>query len=121
MEPVFSVVIPARYASTRLPGKPLADIGGLPMIVRVARQALASGGRNGGGATDGVRGERAVADHGRDAMVTRTDHQSGSDRVMEVVAAKGWSDHHIVINVQGDEPLIPPVVIGQVAQLLLED
>jgi 3-deoxy-manno-octulosonate cytidylyltransferase (CMP-KDO synthetase) len=64
--------------------------------------------------------QRAVADHGLDAMLTRTDHQSGSDRVMEVVAAKGWSDHHIVINVQGDEPLIPPVVIRQVAQLLLD-
>ena len=120
MEPVFSVVIPARYASTRLPGKPLADIGGLPMIVRVARQALASGARNVVVATDDVRVQRAVADHGLDAMLTRTDHQSGSDRVMEVVSAKGWSDHHIVINVQGDEPLIPPVVIRQVAQLLLD-
>lgn len=120
MEPVFSVVIPARYASTRLPGKPLADIGGLPMIVRVARQALASGARNVVVATDDARVQRAVVDHGLDAMLTRADHQSGSDRVMEVVSAKGWSDHHIVINVQGDEPLIPPVVIRQVAQLLLD-
>ena len=111
------MVIPARYASTRLPGKPLADIGGLPMIVRVARQALASGARNVVVATDDPRVQRAVVDHGLDAMLTRADHQSGSDRVMEVVSAKGWSDHHIVINVQGDEPLIPPVVIRQVAPL----
>jgi len=118
MDKPFSVVIPARFASTRLPGKPLADIAGLPMIVRVARQALSSGARDVVIATDDDRVRAAVRSHGLDAMLTRNDHQSGSDRVMEVVAAKGWSSDHIVVNVQGDEPLIPPAVIGQVAQLL---
>ena len=120
MQPIFSVVIPARFASTRLPGKPLADIGGLPMIVHVARRALASGAREVVVATDDARVQRAVVDHGLDAVLTRADHQSGSDRVMEVVSAKAWPDDHIVVNVQGDEPLIPPVVIAQVVQLLLD-
>src|SRR5262249_44118788 len=116
----FSVVIPARMASTRLPGKPLADIGGLPMIVRVVEQALRSGARDVVVATDHTRAKDPVGAHGYDAMMTRTDHQSGSDRVMEVVAAKRWPAEHLVINVQGDEPLIPPAVIAQVAQLLTE-
>jgi 3-deoxy-manno-octulosonate cytidylyltransferase (CMP-KDO synthetase) len=120
MDPIFSVVIPARYASTRLPGKPLADIAGSPMIVHVVRQALASGAREVVVATDDARVQRAIVDRGFDAVLTRTDHQSGSDRVMEVVSAKGWPDEHIVINVQGDEPLIPPAVIRQVAQLLID-
>ena len=117
----FSVVIPARYASTRLPGKPLADICGLPMIVRVARQALASGAGAVVVATDDVRVLDAVTAHGHDAMLTSAAHQSGSDRVMEVVTARGWSDDQIVINVQGDEPQIPPAVINQVATLLRDD
>jgi 3-deoxy-manno-octulosonate cytidylyltransferase (CMP-KDO synthetase) len=121
MDRQFSVVIPARYASTRLPGKPLADIAGLPMIVRVARQALSSGAREVVIATDDDRVRSAVRKHGLDAVLTRTDHQSGSDRVMEVVAAKGWAPDHIVVNVQGDEPLIPPVVIEQVARLLIDN
>jgi 3-deoxy-manno-octulosonate cytidylyltransferase (CMP-KDO synthetase) len=114
----FSVVVPARFASTRLPGKPLADIAGLPMIVRVARQALASGARDVVVATDDARVHSVVTEHGLDVMMTRADHQSGSDRVMEVVADRGWGENHIVVNVQGDEPLIPPAVIGQVAALL---
>jgi 3-deoxy-manno-octulosonate cytidylyltransferase (CMP-KDO synthetase) len=121
MDRQFSVVIPARYASTRLPGKPLADIAGLPMIVRVARQALSSGAREVVIATDDERVRSAVRKHGLDAVLTRTDHQSGSDRVMEVVTAKGWAPDHIVVNVQGDEPLIPPVVIEQVARLLIDN
>jgi 3-deoxy-manno-octulosonate cytidylyltransferase (CMP-KDO synthetase) len=121
MDRQFSVVIPARYASTRLPGKPLADIAGLPMIVRVARQALSSGAREVVIATDDDRVRSAVRKHGLDAVLTRADHQSGSDRVMEVVAAKGWAPDHIVVNVQGDEPLIPPVVIEQVATLLIDN
>jgi 3-deoxy-manno-octulosonate cytidylyltransferase (CMP-KDO synthetase) len=116
----FSVVIPARFSSTRLPGKPLADIGGVPMIVRVARQALASGAREVVVATDDERVFAAVAQHGHDVMMTRVDHHSGSDRVMEVVSGRGWDSDHIVINVQGDEPLIPPAAIGQVAALLRE-
>jgi 3-deoxy-manno-octulosonate cytidylyltransferase (CMP-KDO synthetase) len=115
------VVIPARFASTRLPGKPLAEIAGVPMIVRVARQAHLSGAREVVVATDDARVRDAVTAHGHDAMMTRPDHQSGSDRVMEVVAARGWADHHIVINVQGDEPQIPPAVINQVATLLLAE
>jgi 3-deoxy-manno-octulosonate cytidylyltransferase (CMP-KDO synthetase) len=116
----FSVVIPARMASTRLPGKPLADIGGLPMIVRVVEQARESGAREVVVATDDDRVLAAVRDHRHEAIMTRTDHQSGSDRVMEVVAAKRWNSDHLVINVQGDEPLIPPKVIAQVAELLSE-
>ncbi len=114
----FSVVIPARFASTRLPGKPLADIGGLPMIVRVVKQAQASGARDVVVATDDARVHDAVAGHGLDVMMTRSEHQSGSDRVMEVVAARGWAVDHVVVNVQGDEPQIPPAVIRQVATLL---
>lgn len=117
----FSVVIPARYASTRLPGKPLAEIAGVPMIVRVARQARSSGARDVVVATDDAQVRDAVTAHGHDAMLTRPDHQSGSDRVMEVVAARGWADDHIVVNVQGDEPQIPPAVIDQVASLLLAE
>jgi len=117
----FSVVIPARFASTRLPGKPLADIGGLPMIVRVARQALSSGAREVVIATDDDRVVAAVRAYGLDAMMTRVDHPSGSDRVMEIAEAKGWANDHIVVNVQGDEPLIPPVVIEQVAKLLIDN
>ncbi len=120
MQQDFSVVIPARYASTRLPGKPLADIVGLPMIVRVARQASSSGARDVVVATDDPRVHAVARDHGLDAMLTRGDHVSGSDRVMEVVAARGWPANHIVINVQGDEPLIPPPVIRQVARLLID-
>lgn len=116
----FVVVIPARLASTRLPGKPLADIGGLPMIVRVARQAAESGAREVVVATDDDRVRAVVHEHGFDAVLTRADHTSGSDRVMEVVAAKGWLDDAVVINVQGDEPLIPPTVIDQVAKLLAD-
>ncbi len=121
MQGQFSVVIPARFASTRLPGKPLADIAGLPMIVRVAQQAKSSGAREVVIATDDDRVRSAARDHGFEAILTRSDHQSGSDRVMEVVLAKGWPSDHIVVNVQGDEPLIPPVVIEQVARLLLDD
>ncbi|MFU8814095.1 MAG: 3-deoxy-manno-octulosonate cytidylyltransferase [Pseudomonadales bacterium] len=116
--PPFNVVIPARYGSSRLPGKPLADIGGQPMIVRVARQALASGAGEVVVATDDQRIVDVVAASGGRALLTRADHPSGSDRVMEVADALAWSDDTIVINVQGDEPLIPPAVIAQVASLL---
>ena len=114
----FAVVIPARYASTRLPGKPLLDIGGKPMIVRVAEQALRSAAEHVVVATDDARVRAAMADIGVVAAGTRADHPTGSDRVMEVVEQQGWPDDAIVVNVQGDEPLIPPVVIDQVAGLL---
>ncbi len=114
----YRVVIPARYASTRLPGKPLVDLGGQAMVVRVAAQALRTEASTVVVATDDRRVLDAVAGSGAIAAMTRSDHPSGSDRVMEVVAEQGWSDDDIVVNVQGDEPLIPPAVIDQVAGLL---
>ena len=117
----YRVVIPARYASTRLPGKPLIDIAGKPMIVRVAEQALMSEAASVVVATDDARVVEAVAGTGAAAVLTRPDHRSGSDRIMEVVEAQGWSDDEVVVNVQGDEPLIPPPVIDQVAGLIEAD
>lgn len=114
----FSVVIPARYASTRLPGKPLLDIAGKAMVVRVAERALASSAENVVVATDDARVLAAVAATPAEAVMTREDHPTGSDRVMEVVEQQGWADDDVVVNVQGDEPLIPPTVIDQVAGLL---
>ncbi len=117
----FKVVIPARFGSTRLPGKPLADLGGLPMVVRVVRQAERSGAAEVVVATDDVRVRDAASAAGCEACLTRDDHPSGSDRIMEVADARGWSADSVVVNVQGDEPLIPPEVIRQVATLLLDD
>ncbi len=114
----FHVVIPARYASSRLPGKPLADIHGVPMVVRVAQQARRSGATQVLVATDDERIAAAVREAGLEAALTRPDHPSGSDRVMEVAEQQGFADDAIVLNVQGDEPLIPPAVIGQVAASL---
>ncbi len=115
------VVIPARFQSVRLPGKPLADICGKPMIVRVAQQALRAEPLDVIVATDDNRVLEVVADAGLEVMLTDRDHASGSDRVMEVVETRGWPDDAIVINVQGDEPLIPPAVIRQVAGTLESD
>lgn len=114
----YHVVIPARFASTRLPGKPLVDIRGKAMIVRVVEQALASSAQTVVVATDDVRVADVVAGTNAEAALTRSDHPSGSDRVMEVVEDHGWADDDVVVNVQGDEPLIPPAVIDQVAGLL---
>ena len=114
----YRVVIPARYASTRLPGKPLVDIGGLPMVVRVMQRALESTADAVVVATDDERVVDAVVAAGGDVEMTRRSHPSGSDRVMEVADRRGWRDEDIVVNVQGDEPLIPPAVIDQVAGLL---
>lgn len=113
------IVIPARFASTRLPGKPLADIAGEPMIVRVAAQAARSMASDVVVAVDDERVAEAVISAGWQAEMTREDHLSGSDRVMEVAARRGWSDDDIVINVQGDEPLLPPQVIDQLCQGML--
>ncbi len=118
MSEAFSVVIPARYASTRLPAKPLALIGGRPMILLVVEQAIRSGARDVVVATDHEEVRAVVAGQGFDVVMTRADHASGSDRVMEVVSQRGWPDRHIVINVQGDEPRVPPAVIDQVAKAL---
>lgn len=114
----FKVVVPARYASTRLPGKPLADLWGKPMVVRVAERAARSGADEVVVATDDTRVADAVRASGARVCLTRPEHPSGSDRVMEVADQLGWADDAVVINVQGDEPLIPPQVIAQVAGML---
>lgn len=114
----FTVVIPARYASTRLPGKPLADIGGLPMIIRVMQRARQSGAASVCVATDDVRVYEVVREYGGEVLMTRDDHVSGTDRLQEVAHKLGFADDHIIVNVQGDEPLIPPAVIDQVAHNL---
>lgn len=115
------VVIPARYASSRLPGKPLADIAGQPMIVRVA--AAASRARTEGVwvATDDQRIFDAVRQHGFDAVMTQANHVSGTDRIAEVSAQLKWHDADIVVNVQGDEPLLDPALIESVAAALRDD
>lgn len=116
----FKVVIPARYASTRLPGKPLADIGGKPMVVRVAERARQSGADEVWVATDHEGVARAVRAHGFNACLTSPDHASGTDRIAEVARQRGWGTEEVVVNVQGDEPLIAPELIGAVARHLHE-
>ena len=110
----YKIVIPARYASTRLPGKPLADIGGKPMIVRVAEQAAKTGAEV-VIATDFVKVFDAAKAHGFNAVMTRINHVSGTDRIAEVALKLGWADTEIVVNVQGDEPLIDAALINEVA------
>jgi len=114
----FHVVIPARFSSTRLPGKPMLLIGGKPMVVRVAEQAAQSGAQQIWIATDHQPIMAAVHEHGFKACLTKADHPSGTDRIAEVVAQHNWPDDTIVVNVQGDEPLIPPQLIRAVAQHL---
>lgn len=114
----FSVIIPARYHSTRLPAKPLLDIVGKPMIQHVWEQAKRTQAQRVVVATDDPRIEQVVRDFGGDVVLTRTDHESGTERLAEVVDILGLSADEIIVNVQGDEPLIPPVVIDQVARLL---
>lgn len=112
------VVIPARYASTRLPGKPLADIAGLPMIVRVAAAAKRAQSDGVWVAADDERIIAAVRNHGFAAVITREDHASGTDRIAEVAERLQWDDADIVVNVQGDEPLLEPSLIEAVASAL---
>ncbi|HZQ73684.1 MAG TPA: 3-deoxy-manno-octulosonate cytidylyltransferase [Burkholderiales bacterium] len=114
----FGVIIPARYASTRFPGKPLADLGGRPMIVRVCERAAASGAASVHVATDDARIAEAVRASGHAVVMTRADHASGTDRIAEAAARLGLADADIVVNVQGDEPLVPPALIAEVAQTL---
>lgn len=116
----FTVVIPARMASSRLPDKPLADIGGLPMVVRVAQRALQSEASQVVVAADDERIVAACAAHGVQALLTRQDHLSGSDRLAEACQLLGLPDDAVVVNVQGDEPLIPPALINEVARVLRE-
>ena len=111
----FKVVIPARYGSSRLPGKPLLALAGKPMIQHVAERARESGAESVLVATDDARIVSACADFGVEAMLTGADLQSGSDRVAEAVERSGWPDDTIVVNLQGDEPLMPPALIDQVA------
>ncbi len=116
----FNVVIPARHASTRLPGKPLLPIAGKPMVVRVAEQAAKSGAQQIWIATDHHAIANVVHEHGFKVCLTRDSHVSGTDRIAEVVALQNWPDETIVVNVQGDEPLMPPALIWGVAQHLHE-
>ena len=117
----FIVIIPARYASTRLPGKPLRDIAGKAMIQRVWEQAGKSAASRVVIATDDPRIEAAAREFGAEVCMTNPDHPSGTDRLQEVASILGLSDDQIVVNVQGDEPLIPPAVINQVAINLAEN
>jgi len=111
----FIVVIPARFNSTRLPGKVLLDIAGKPMVQWVWERACASAAERIIIATDDTRVAAAVAAFGGEVCMTRAEHESGTDRLQEVVERLGFDDRQIVVNVQGDEPLIPPAVIDQVA------
>lgn len=115
------MLIPARYASSRFPGKPLADLGGKPMIVRVAERAKQSGAEAVHVATDDERIARAVRSAGFAVVMTRADHASGSDRLAEAARTLRLSDEQIVVNVQGDEPLIAPALIRAVAERLERD
>ncbi len=111
----FTIVIPARYASSRLPGKPLLDLAGKTMLQRVWERAGASSAQRVVIATDDERINAAAQEFGAEVMLTRPDHPSGTDRIAEVVQRLELGDDAIVVNVQGDEPLIPAEVIEQVA------
>jgi 3-deoxy-manno-octulosonate cytidylyltransferase (CMP-KDO synthetase) len=116
----FVVLIPARLASSRLPEKPLADLGGKPMVVRCCERARDSGARVVVVATDHPRICDAVEAHGFRAVLTRVDHPTGTDRLAEAASLLGLADDDIVVNLQGDEPLIDPALIAAVAQRLRE-
>ena len=116
----FTVLVPARLASTRLPGKPLLDIAGLPMVVHVARQAQRSGAGQVVVATDAPEVAAACEAHGVQHVMTRADHASGSDRLAEACERLGLDGDQVVVNVQGDEPLIEPDLIDRCAGLLAE-
>ena len=115
---MFTVLIPARHASTRLPGKPLADIAGKPMVVRVAENARDSGAQRVVIATDDARIVAAAQAHGVEALLTRDDHPTGTDRLAEAAERLGLPPDGIVVNVQGDEPLLAPALIARTAALL---
>jgi 3-deoxy-manno-octulosonate cytidylyltransferase (CMP-KDO synthetase) len=117
----FRVVIPARYGATRFPGKVLIEIGGRTVLEWVYRRARASGAREVIVATDDSRVASAARAWAADVAMTAATHASGTDRIAQVARERGWLPDDIVVNVQGDEPLMPPTLIGQVAQLLAED
>ncbi|MEW5287852.1 3-deoxy-manno-octulosonate cytidylyltransferase [Erwinia papayae] len=114
----FVAIIPARFASTRLPGKPLVDIHGKPMVVHVMERARESGAERVIVATDNQDVARAVENAGGEVCMTRADHQSGTERLAEVIGHYQFADDTVIVNVQGDEPMIPPVIIRQVADNL---
>ena len=116
----FSVIIPARYASSRLPGKPLLDIAGKPMLQHVWERARLSAADSVVIATDDRRIQAAAEGWGAQVCMTDGGHASGTDRLQEVVEARGLDNRDVVVNVQGDEPLVPPAVINQVAENLAQ-
>ncbi len=118
---MYRIVIPARYASTRLPGKPLADLAGQPMIRRVWQNAAAAGAAEVVIATDDARVAEACTAFGAMVEMTSAAHATGTDRLAEVVERRGWDAADIVVNVQGDEPLLPPSLVRQAAALLESD
>ena len=115
----YHIVIPARMASERLPGKPLALIGSAPLIEHAWRRAMAASARSVVIATDSEDVLDAARAFGAEAMLTSADHPSGSDRIAECAALLGWSDEQLVVNLQGDEPMMPPACLDQVAALLV--
>ena len=117
----FKIVIPARYESSRFPGKPLADIHGKPMIQRVHEAAVDSGASEVVIATDSTMIGMAAEEFGATVCMTGTDHASGTDRLCEVVKKLAWADDTVVVNLQGDEPLTPPAIINQVAVNLINN
>jgi 3-deoxy-manno-octulosonate cytidylyltransferase (CMP-KDO synthetase) len=118
---MFRAVIPARYASTRLPGKPLLDLGGRPMIQHVHERVLASGAAEVVIATDDERIREVALGFGAEVQMTSAAHASGTDRLAEVALRRGWQAQDVVVNVQGDEPLLPPALVRQCAALLAAD
>lgn len=116
----FRVIIPARYASTRLPGKMLADIGGKPMLQHTYERALESGAESVAIATDDDRIRKVAEEFGATVCMTSPDHNSGTERLAEAVVALGYLEDEVIVNLQGDEPLVPPAVIRQVAEDLVK-
>lgn len=119
--PEFLVVIPARLGSTRLPRKPLADIGGKPMVIRVAERAQQSHAQSVVVATDSPEIQAACDEHRIECLLTSPDHSTGTDRIAEVAQLLKLPANTLIVNVQGDEPLIPPELINQVAQTLADN
>jgi len=117
---IYHIVIPARFASERLPGKMLLDLAGQTMLQHVWQRAMESSAESVVIATDDERIVSAAESFGAQVVMTRADHQSGSDRIAECAAQLDWSDNHLVVNLQGDEPLMPPVCLDQLAALLDE-
>jgi 3-deoxy-manno-octulosonate cytidylyltransferase (CMP-KDO synthetase) len=120
-KPEFGVIIPARFASTRLPGKPLVDLGGKPMVVRVMELAAKAGAAFAMVATDDQRIVDVVTEAGGEAMITSAEHETGTDRLAEVARRLRLDPDLIVVNLQGDEPALPPELVRRVAETLRQD